>query len=53
MFISSTLDINAWGLDGVHIIGGGDAVFGDVVHLLRADLHLEHHAVGAHDRGVE
>ena len=32
---------------------GGDAVFGDVVHLLRADLHLEHHAVGAHDRGVE
>ena len=32
---------------------GGDAVFGHLVHLLGADLHLERDAVLAHDGGVE
>ena len=32
---------------------GGDAVFGHLMHLLGADLHLEGDAVLAHDGGVE
>ena len=32
---------------------GGNAVFGDFVHLLGADLHLEGDGVIAHDRGVQ
>ena len=32
---------------------GGDALFGDAVHLFGANLHLELMAAGAHDRGVQ
>ena len=32
---------------------GGDALFGDAVHLIGADLHLELMAAGAHHRGVQ